>query len=228
MTQCRSEQLIFGYEDAVWDQIARSTTLDDHSNPMGKNCMDQTSSIQSCETDISCSVPSNIDVIEKGHGEDGTPLTPLDSSEENEGNSEDTFSTQSTCPPPRPEDIDRWQHHIAFQQFGEDLQAAAAAVFPNTRTSRYRKVYVLMLKWEDEDPKLPVSEEIKRLDRVFKDVYHFETEIWSIPDFDCHAAVNQKILDFKRIGCNCKNDLKIVYYAGHGKLTKNRLLSWIR
>jgi hypothetical protein len=161
--------------------------------------MDRASSIQSCEIGISSSAPSNIDPIEKGHEEDGAPLTPLDSSEEIEEDPESNFSTLNTCPPPRSEEIDRWQHHTAFQQFGKDLQAAAAAVFPNTRTSRYRNVYVLMLKWEDEDPKLPASEEIKRLARVFEDVYHFETEIWSIPDFDCHAAVNQKILDLREL-----------------------------
>jgi hypothetical protein len=58
---------------------------------------------------------------------------------------------------------------------------------------------------------------------IFKGVYHFDTEVWDIPDEDCHVEVNQKILDFSKTGGNSKDDLKIVYYAGHGRLM-NRLL----
>ena len=130
--------------------------------------------------------------------------------------------------PPNPDDIDRMQRQTVLRKFGEELQEAANNAFPNTNTSRYKNVYVLMLKWEDEDPNLPVSYEIPQLEGVFKDVYHFRTEIWDIPNEDCHDKVNQKILDFKRLGGGSKKDLKIVYYAGHGRLTRNRGLSWTR
>src|SRR5450756_711788 len=66
--------------------------------------------------------------------------------------------------PPTPDDISRWQCHIDLETFGQSLHAAAKAIFPNTSKTRYKKVSVLMLCWEDEDPKLPVSEEIKNLD----------------------------------------------------------------
>jgi hypothetical protein len=108
------------------------------------------------------------------------------------------------------------------------LQEAADQAFPNTTTSRYRNVYVLMLSWEDEDPSLPVSLEIQRLFEVFKELYHFETEVCHIPDRNPHNEVAKKILGFADLGENSKNDLKIVYYAGHGKLARNRLLSWTR
>jgi hypothetical protein len=138
------------------------------------------------------------------------------------------ISSSNATTPPRADEIDRWRCHIDLQQFGHDLQAAANDAFPNTPTSRYKHVYVLILSWEDEDPNLPVSLEILKLVKVFKNLYHFETEVWYIPDQDCHAEVCQKILDFAKLGGNNKRDLKIVYYAGHGKLARNRLLSWTR
>jgi hypothetical protein len=137
-------------------------------------------------------------------------------------------SSLNSTPPPTGYDLDKWLYHTGFKEWGDDLHEAAKAVFPNTAPARYRNVYVLMLKWEDEDPNLPVSQEITRLFRVFRDLYRFQTEIWDIKDPACHAEVNQKILDFSRLGGDSKEDLKIVYYAGHGKLTKNRLLSWTR
>ena len=73
-----------------------------------------------------------------------------------------------------------------------------------------------------------MSREIRRIFWAFQDLYHFQTEVWDINDVACHAEVNQKILDFSRLGGDSKEDLEIVYYAGHGKLTQNRLLSSTR
>jgi hypothetical protein len=138
------------------------------------------------------------------------------------------ISSPNSTPPPTLDEIDRWAAHIGLQEFAEGLQAAAKAVFPNETGSRYTKVFVLILCWKDEDPNLPVSIEISRLFDVFKDTYHFETEIWQIPDEDCHSIVNEKILEFNKLGGKRKDHLKIVYYAGHAKLTSNRLLAWTR
>ncbi|CZR65496.1 related to cholesterol oxidase precursor [Phialocephala subalpina] len=124
------------------------------------------------------------------------------------------------------EDFDRWQAHIGLKTFGEGLNAAAKAIFPNESRSRYTKVYVLMLSWADEDPNLPVSIEILKLFKVFKDIYHFDVEVWKIPDEACHLEVNQKVLDFVKLGGDSDDHLKIVYYAGHARLTKNRRLAW--
>jgi hypothetical protein len=142
-------------------------------------------------------------------------------------NSENEIASTSV-PPPRPEEIDRELCQARLRAFAEQLQETASAPLPNITASSYRNVYVLLLKWEDEDPNLPVSYEISRLQDVFVNVYHFETEIWDIPDEDCHDKVNQKILDFKRLGSNRKDDLKILYYGGHGKLTRNQSLAWTR
>jgi hypothetical protein len=156
-----------------------------------------------------------------------TTAEPIDEDEVEHKDSTQGSSLNST-PPPTGYDLDKWLYHTGFKEWGDDLHEAAKAVFPNTAPARYRNVYVLMLKWEDEDPNLPVSREITRLFKVFQDLYRFQTEVWDIKEVACHAEVNQKILDFSRLGGDSKEDLKIVYYAGHGKLTKNRLLSWTR
>jgi hypothetical protein len=83
-----------------------------------------------------------------------------------------------------------------------------------------------MLKWKDDDPNLHVSYDIVELLAAFQRTYGFSAEVWDIEDHDCYSEVNQEIIDFSRRGANSKEDLKILYYAGHGKITRNRLLSW--
>jgi hypothetical protein len=138
----------------------------------------------------------------------------------------DAFST--LAPPPTPEELDRQLRSAKLRSFGEQLQEIANASIPNNQATRYRNVYVLILKWEGEDPQLPISLEILKLLNVFVNIYHFETEVWDIPDEDCHVSVNQKILDFKRLGSDSKDDLKVLYYGGHGRLIRNRSLAWSR
>ncbi|KAG4437821.1 hypothetical protein IFR05_006708 [Cadophora sp. M221] len=137
-----------------------------------------------------------------------------------------SISSTSTSPPPTPHDIDRWNQHITLQEFGAGLQGAARALFPNERTSRYTCVTVLVLSWEDEDPKLPVSLEIAQLVHVFKDIYHYDVDEWRIPMKNSHWALNHKIMSFVEPAPNDREHLKIVYYAGHGRLTKTKLLEW--
>jgi len=83
-----------------------------------------------------------------------------------------------------------------------------------------------LLCWDDEDPKLPVSTEIEDLEHMFANVYHFEVEIWTIPSEGSHKKLNRKVLDFVELGEDSKDDLKIVYYGGHGMLANNRQSSW--
>jgi hypothetical protein len=130
--------------------------------------------------------------------------------------------------PPTPDDIDRWNRHISLKEFGEGLQAAANAVFPNDSRSKYKRVTVLMLSWEDEDPNLPVSIEISKLLDVFRSTYNFDVEIWKIPDRNPQWALTQRVMEFVCPAADDKENLKIVYYAGHGRLTKTRSLAWTR
>ena len=148
-------------------------------------------------------------------------------SDEMLSDSEQEYASLNAAPPSF-DQFDRSQAHIGLKTFGEGLHAAAQAVFPSESRSQYTKVYVLMIRWGDEDLNSPVSIEIRKLFNVFKDTYQFEVEIWKIPDTGSHVATNQKILDFVRLGGDSDEHLKIVYYAGHAKLTKNKRLAWTR
>ncbi len=123
-------------------------------------------------------------------------------------------------------ELDRLNHHTNLQRFGSSLQAAANAIFPAEQVSRYTKVDVILLSWEDEDPKLPVSLEVRELASVFADIYRFDVEEWLIPADDSHNRVQTRILQF--LGPNNPRHLKIVYYAGHGRLTNHGQIAWTR
>jgi len=131
-------------------------------------------------------------------------------------------------PPPTPEELSRQQRHTNLENFGKSLQLATRPLFPNTSKSRYSKVSVLLLSWETEDPQLPVSIEIKELADIFQNIYGFETELWTIPEQNCHARLNRKILDFVMTDDDPRDHLLIAYYAGHATLTADRLLSFER
>jgi hypothetical protein len=146
----------------------------------------------------------------------------------NDGSDTDASSPSSMPLPPTLEDIDRWNYHINLQEFGASLHAAARAVFPNEKKSRYFKVSVLMLSWADEDPQLPVSQEIDALQEVFRDLYHFDTEIWEIPALNSHYKLVEKIMEFVKPEEDSNTHLKIVYYAGRARLMETRTLAWAR
>ncbi len=128
--------------------------------------------------------------------------------------------------PPSPSDLDRINCHIGLQYFGNELQKAANAIFPGDQLSRYTKVDVILLSWEDEDPKLPVSLEIKELAEIFDQLYQYNVTQWLIPSDDCHNRLQTKILQF--LNGSDPRHLKIVYYAGHGKLTNHGQPAWTR
>lgn len=129
-------------------------------------------------------------------------------------------------PPLSGHDLDKLNCHIYLQDFGSQLQKAASAIFPGDQISRYTEVHVIILSWEDEDPKLPVSLEIKALADVFTEIYGFEVEQWLIPSENSHNKLQSKVLKF--LGDDDVGHLKIVYYAGHGKLTNHGTPAWTR
>jgi choline dehydrogenase-like flavoprotein len=157
------------------------------------------------------------------------PEIDVAAADESEGiasDSEQDYPSRSTTPPTL-EEFDRWQAHIGLQRFGEGLNAAAKAIFPNDGRSRYSKVYVLLLSWGEGDANSPAPE-ISRLSDVFKDIYHFDVEAWTIPSANSKAETSQKITDFINIGGDNDEDLKILYYAGQTRLIKNKELAWTR
>ncbi|PVH78147.1 hypothetical protein DL98DRAFT_390647, partial [Cadophora sp. DSE1049] len=128
--------------------------------------------------------------------------------------------------PPPADDLDRTLRHIGMQDFGKGLDIAARAMFPNDTASRYDRVYVLLITWKTQDPNLPVAVEICRLRSVFKDVYNYDVEEFEIPDDDSHAEMSEKTNAFVKLNKNSRDDLKIVYYAGHGRLSPTKELIW--
>jgi hypothetical protein len=128
--------------------------------------------------------------------------------------------------PPRTDELDRTLRHIGLEDFGKALNDAAAAVFPNNQKSRYTRVYVLLIWWQTQDPKLPVEQEISPLRKVLEEDYHYDVEEFRIPDCDSHAEVSEKINSFVKVGKNSNSDLKIVYYAGHSRRSRTNELWW--
>lgn len=131
-------------------------------------------------------------------------------------------------PPPTGHELDRINNHISLGHFGKELQKAANIIFPGDgkKASRYTKFDVILLSWEDEDPKLPVSLEVDTLAHTFAEIYRYNVEKWLIPSEDCHIRLQGKILQF--LGDNDPNHLKIVYYGGHGRLTNHGQPAWTR
>jgi hypothetical protein len=119
-------------------------------------------------------------------------------------------------PPPTAEQLDHIYRLEMIPQTGS---------LPS-RGDTYVETFVLLLSWEDEDPRLPVRLEIDRLHDVFQRLYHFKVERWNIPSKDPHIQLNEKILSFVNLGDDREDCLKIVYYAGHGRLSTNRRSIW--
>ncbi|KAF5876582.1 putative glucose-methanol-choline oxidoreductase protein [Botrytis fragariae] len=129
-------------------------------------------------------------------------------------------------PPIEPHDLSQLQYHITLRDFGEKVQRAANAAYPNDQKIKYARVYALLILWEDEDPQLPVSLEVHELGVVLASIYNYDVQIYRIPSGGSHKKLNQKILDFVELGEDSKEDLKIVYYGGHGMLAQNRQPCW--
>jgi hypothetical protein len=90
------------------------------------------------------------------------------------------------------------------------------------------RVSVLLLSWEDEDPQLPVSQEIEKLETVFRLKYYFETAHFKIPDEDSHYRLTERVMAFVKPEKDSGTHLKILYYAGHGRLMQDRSLALTR
>jgi hypothetical protein len=123
-------------------------------------------------------------------------------------------------------DLDLLNYHVRLQDFGAQLQKAASTVFPVGQSSRYKEVNVILLSWEDEDPELPISSETRKLSDTFANLYRYHVEAWEIPVVDSHNRLQVKILQF--LWNSDPSHLKIVYYAGHGKISKQGQAVWTR
>ncbi len=109
-------------------------------------------------------------------------------------------------------------HLDNFNAFFEHLNRAAKAVLPRA-CRRYTGAFVLLLRWEDDD--LGTEIELKDLEAVFRNIYHYSTERYLIPSVDSTTQLEYKLNDFRKAHDNGTN-LLIVYYGGHGSLEYNK------
>jgi hypothetical protein len=123
-------------------------------------------------------------------------------------------------------------HHL--EEFKMAINTALERQFEG---ESYEAVRVLLLTWEANDLGLKTPErgslildETMNLERVFRDVYHFETTHYSIPSVNPESKVHlelSKVIDdlSDKSTVERKKVLLIVYYNGHG-VVKDGMLIW--
>ena len=128
-------------------------------------------------------------------------------------------------PPYKRRDISDTPYHVKdIKAFGEILDEAARAAFPNRGAARYKEVHVLLLSWEDDN--LGVINEVIELEAVFRDRYHYQTEVWAIPSERSHNTLAGKIVQFLN-DYESEDNLLITYYGGHGEMNDDRQCVWL-
>lgn len=107
-------------------------------------------------------------------------------------------------------------HLDSFEEFfGQFNQAANSSIPKLPRT--YSDVFVLLLRWEDDD--LGTESELDDLEDIFRNIYHYNTERYLIP-----SNVPSKELEYRLISFRLAHDNKdgtnllIMYYGGHGSV----------
>jgi hypothetical protein len=109
-------------------------------------------------------------------------------------------------------------HISGIQKLVGDLNVAVRAAWPTRNSSRYSKVQVLLLSWEEDD--LGVAKEIAPLRKVLEKRYHFKVREFLIPSPDLETNVdplrslNRQVTSFLDT-FDQRDTLLIVYYAGH-------------
>jgi hypothetical protein len=84
-----------------------------------------------------------------------------------------------------------------------------------------------LIRWEEDgvDEALCVRPEVERLCDVFESEYGFRVETWTIPTIKSHRHLMRKALDFVE-DFDARDNLFIVYYAGHGTINENQQSVW--
>jgi hypothetical protein len=122
--------------------------------------------------------------------------------------------------------------HVTFEEF---KTAANTALKGQFKEGSYDEVKVLLLNWQANDlaPKKPeagslIIDETKKLMDVFRDVYRFDTEYYSIPSKNAQMKVLKLLVntmdDLSDKKAENKRVLLIVYYNGHGIMKDGRLI----
>lgn len=95
------------------------------------------------------------------------------------------------------------------------LTTATTAAYPSHSVSPYHRVKVLLLTWDTSVAEPARDREARDLEALFRGVYHYETEFWTIPARRAAVEVSRKVAGVLD-GCG-KGDLVVVYYGGWAK-----------
>ncbi|KAE9374104.1 hypothetical protein N431DRAFT_556511 [Stipitochalara longipes BDJ] len=153
------------------------------------------------------------------------PFYTLSSIQNDENNSDISDHSGFPSPYQRTHDTSGSSFHLdGLPEFVEALNQAAERAFPNKTSSqpRYKKVEVLLLRWEQDD--LNVEPELSDLARVFRK-YNFGTESWLIPAQNSHRKMMLKAGEFVEKH-ESKDCLMVVYYGGHAYINPARQSTW--
>jgi hypothetical protein len=123
--------------------------------------------------------------------------------------------------------------HTSFEEF---KVAANAALKRQFEGGSYDEVKGLLLNWHANDMAMMnpeagsvVVDETKKLMGILQDLYHFNTDYYSIPSQNPQTKV-QKLLGNIIDGLPDKKDIEgkrvllLVYYNGHGDVKNGRLI----
>lgn len=105
-------------------------------------------------------------------------------------------------------------HMADFSSFLSHLTDAVTAAWPDRFTMRYRKVKVLLMSWDRDD--LEVEPEARKLESVFRGLYHYDTEYWKIPSRRSAVELSRKVADLVDEHGQ-EGNLLILYYGGHAR-----------
>ena len=95
-------------------------------------------------------------------------------------------------------------------------------IYRQTQKSPYRDVSVLLLRW-DEDTAVEPS--LVALDQTFRDIYHFRTERWNIPNV-ANPPIKLGVQMASFLEHARPDHLLIIYYAGHSYVSSDDQLYW--
>ncbi|GFG25712.1 unnamed protein product [Aspergillus udagawae] len=107
-----------------------------------------------------------------------------------------------------------------LDQFSADLEAS---INHATKFSQYRKTAVIAFHWENDD--IGVEPLERDLLDVFKSVYGFETESFSIPLYDSQLKLLERLVSWSRRNLG-EDTLRIYIYSGHASSTGTVASHW--
>lgn len=105
----------------------------------------------------------------------------------------------------------RQKHTVRLKDWALSLKEAIDALLPSG-TKRYRQVAVIGFHWENDD--MGVSSLEDNLLNIFKDIYNFNTESYTIPTANCASSLQIKLGTWSQHWAR-PDVLRIYVYSGH-------------